>query len=218
MKNLTTSVAAGALILALAGAAAAAPARKPAAAPAGPVATQAAAPRPAAPPLTHGPAIAGVCVYSDDRAIGGSAVGKAAGVRMQQLRAQVAAELQAEDTAVRTDATALNAKKATLSAEQFQAQAGPVQARADALNQKAQLRQRELEATGQDASAQIHQRIDGVLRSIYQQRGCSILLTGEAVAAVNPAMDLTPQVVSQLDGIMSTITFDRKVLPAQPAQ
>ena len=223
MNKLTTSAAAAALTFAVAGSALAAPAPKRAAAPAGPVATQPVAARPATaapppPPLNHGPTIAGLCVYSDERVMATSMVGKAAGVRMQQLRAQVAAELQGEDTAIRTDATALNAKKATLSADQFQAQAGPVQARAEALNAKAGQRQRELEATGQEASGQIHQRLDGILRTIYQQRGCSVLLSGEAVAAVKPEMDITQGAVAQLDAVMPTIAFDRKVLPAQPAQ
>lgn len=227
MNQLTLGAAAAALIFAVAGSAIAAPAAKKGATPAasGPVATQATAPRPAAapatpppPPLSHGVTIPGFCVYSEDRVMGTSSVGKAAATRMQQLRAQVAAELQGEDTALRTDATALQGKKATLSAEQFQAQAAPLQARAEALNQKANQRQRELEATGQDALQQIRVRLDPILRTIYQQRGCSILLTGDAVAAVKPDMDITQAVVGQLDVAMPSITFDRKVLPAQPAQ
>jgi outer membrane protein len=223
MNRSMTCAATAALILAAAGAAMAAPAKKTAAPASGPVATQPTAPaaaRPASPPpppLTHGPPIAGLCVYSDDGAMGGSLVGRAAAARLKQLQAQVAAELQGEDTVIVTDANALIAKKATLTPDQFQAQAAPIQARKDAWNAKAALRQRELEATGQEASQQIHQRIDGILRGIYQQRACSILLRGEAVAAVNPAMDLTPAVVTQLDVAMPTITFDRKVLPAQGA-
>lgn len=226
MNQLTLGAASAALVLAIAGSAIAAPAPKKGSAPtaAAPVATQATTPRPAAapatppPPLNHGPAIPGFCVYSEDRVMGTSSVGKAAATRMQQLRAQVAAELQGEDTALRTDATALQGKKATLTAEQFQAQAAPLQARAEALNQKANQRQRELEATGQDALQQIRVRLDPILRNIYQQRACSVLLNGEAVAAVKPDMDISPQVVTQLDVAMPSITFDRKVLPAQPAQ
>jgi outer membrane protein len=218
MQRLTTSAAAAALILAMAGSAVAAP--KPAA---GPVATQAAAPRaaaaaPAAPPINHGPAIPNVCIYADERAVGTSLVGKAASTRMQQLRAQVTAELQAENTALQTDASALNAKKASLPADQLQAQGQALQARADALNAKANQRQRELEQTGAEALGQIHQRIDGILRNVYQQRGCSILLNGDSVYLANPAMDVTQTVVTQLDAAMPTISFDRKVLPAQPQQ
>ncbi len=217
MIRLTTSAAAAALIFAIAGTAVAAPAKKAD----GPVATQATAPRPAAanlPPVTHGPPIANMCVYADERAIGTSSVGKAAATRMQQLRAQVSAELQAEQTALQTDISAFNAKRATLSPEQLQAQGQPLQQRAQALDAKAAQRQRELEATGADALQQIHQRVDGILRTIYQQRGCSILLNGESVYLANPAMDVTEGVVAQLNTAMPSISFDRKTLPAQQAQ
>lgn len=223
MNRIMTGAATAALLFAMAGGAIAAPKKAATPAPAptataprAPAATGAAAPAP--PPINHGPALTGVCIYTDERAVGSSNVGKAAATRMQQLRAQVAAELQAEQTTLQADASALNAKKATLPADQFAAQAQPLQARADALNAKANQRQRELEATGGEALQQIHQKVDGILRTIYQQRGCSILLNGESVITANPAMDISDLVIAQLNAVMPTITFDRKILPAQPAQ
>lgn len=216
MQRLTTCAALAALLLASAGAAQAAPAKK-AAAPAAPVATQAATPRPttaAAPPINHGPPIPNMCLYSNDRALGLSSVGKAASTRMQQLRAQVTAELQGEQTALQTDASALRAKNVP----ETDAQWNPLRQRAQALDAKAAQRQRELEATGTDALTQINTRVNAILPGIYQQRGCSILLNGEAVVTANPAMDLTDAVVAQLNTQMPTITFDRKTLPAQPQQ
>ena len=189
---------------------AAAPAARPAAATSG-------APRPAAPPINHGPALAGVCLYSNDRAIGASVVGKAAAARIQQLRAQVTAELQAEQQGIQTDGAALNAKKATLAPEQFAQQAQPINARVQALDAKAQLRQRELEATGGKALQRIGAEVEPILRNLYQSRGCSILINAESIIVANPAMDLTPQVAAQLDTKMTTITFEREHLDAAPA-
>jgi Skp family chaperone for outer membrane proteins len=122
-------------------------------------ATAAASPTPAAtapaasaaPPLPQGPAIPGVCVYHNDAAISASLAGKAAAARMQQLKAQVSAELQAENAGIKTDAEAFQAKRASLTQEQLQQQAAPIQQRVEALDRKAQLRQRELEVTGQKA-------------------------------------------------------------------
>jgi outer membrane protein len=217
MPRLTTCAAAAALILLAAGSAAAAPARTSASAP---VATQKAAPPPSAAPIVHGPSIPGLCVYRDGQAIQTSSVGKTFLARMQQLRAQVAAELQAEQTALQSDISAFQAKTSTLTPEQVSAQRAPLQQRAQAFEAKAGQRQRELEATGQDEVAQIHQRIDGILRTIYQQHGCSILLNGDQSVIVDkPDMDVTAAVVQQLDAVMPSITFDRKILPAQaPAQ
>ena len=216
MKILFSIAAATALLIA-AGAADAAPVKKAVAAPvAAPVATQRTPTGPALPPIVHGPAIAGICVYFDDRAVGSSTAGQAAGARMQQLRAQIAAELQAEQTGIQTDGAALNAKKATLTAEQFAQQAQPIQQRAQALEAKAQQRQRELEATAAKAGQRIHTAIDPVLRSAYQSHSCSVLLNGDqGVYIVNPAMDLTPLVTTGLNASLPTLTFDRELLPAQ---
>ena len=201
--------------MSVAGVASAAP-RPAAAAAASPVATQRTPTGPALPPINHGPPISGVCVYFDDRAVGSSTAGQAAGARMQQLRAQIAAELQAEQTGIQTDGAALNAKRATLTPEQFAQQAQPIQQRGQALEAKAQQRQRELEATAAKAGQKIHTAIDPVLRAAYQSHGCALLLNGDqGVYLANPAMDLTPQVVSGLNAALPTLTFDRELLPAQ---
>ena len=42
-----------------------------------------------------------------------------------------------------------------------------------------------------------------------------MLLNGDAIMAANPAMDLTNEVTTALNGRMSTITFDRETAPAQ---
>lgn len=232
MNKLISSAATAALIFAVAGAATAAPKKAAAPAASGPVATQPVAVRgaapvaspaaarpaaPALPPLTQGPTVPGICVYSGNEVMGTSQVGRAMAARMQQLRAQAAAELQGEQAAIDTEASALEAKKATLTADQFNAQAAPIRARAEALNNKAAQRQRELEATGQDALVQIGQRLNPILRTLYQQHSCSILFGDGAVMVVKPEMDFTGQAVQQLNAVMQTITFDRKVLPAQPA-
>jgi Skp family chaperone for outer membrane proteins len=200
--------AASAAILLAATSAQAAP--KPAAAtPAAP------ATAPAQPPLVQGPPIAGVCLYNQDAAVGLSTAGKAAATRVQQLRAQVAAELQAEQQGIQTDAQALQAKRSTLTQEQLQAQAAPLQQRSEALERKAQLRQRELEATSQKALRQFETAMTPILRNLYQQHNCSLLLRGDVVIAANPTMDLTNQAVQLVNTALPTMTFDRETLTQQ---
>jgi outer membrane protein len=169
----------------------------------------------AQPALTHGPAIAGICVFSNDGALATSLVGKAAAARLQQLRAQVAAELSGEQTSLQEDIKAFQAKRASLTQDQIQAESQPLEQRYQALNQKGGQRERELQATLSKARGRIDQAIEPIVKTIYQDRHCSLLLNGEAVMAVNPAMDLTPAVVERLNASMSTITFDREILPAQ---
>jgi len=210
VKHLTH---AAALLLALAATeTASAQSRRAAARPAA-ASAPAAAPANAVP----GPPIAGVCAYNNERAVRNSLVGRAADARLGQLQAQAGAELSAQQTSLQNDAKALEAKRASLTQAQLQQQAAPLQARAQQLNQTAQVRQREMELTTQKALQQIYTQIQPIVQSISAQRNCSILLSGESVLSVNPAMDLTPAVVEQLNTRMSTISFDREHLPAQAA-
>jgi outer membrane protein len=190
---------------------------KPAAAAPAPVA---AAPAPAAqPPLQLGPALPGVCLFSQDRAVGGSMAGQAANQRMGQLRAQVTAELGPERTALEADAKAYQAAAPSLPQDQQQQKVQGLQKRYQDLEAKAALRQRELEVTGQKALQRIAGELEPIVRGVIQARACSILLNADsAIYAANPAMDVTPAVVDQLNTKMSTITFDREHIDPAAAQ
>lgn len=187
----------------------AAPAARPAAA--------AAAPAAGANAITGAP-IPGVCIFSNDRALQSSLVGQAAANRMQQIRAQVSAELSGEQTTLRTDLTAFDGKRTTLTPQQQQAQAAPLQQRAQAFENKVALRNRELDATGAKALQRISEQLAPIVTSVSASRNCSLVLSGDgAVMAANPAMDLTPAVVQGLNARMATITFDRENLANQAA-
>ena len=167
---------------------------------------------PAAPTVTHGPAIAGVCIFSSQRAVGQSAVGKAVDARLKIIISQVNAELTSERTALDTEAKALEAKRATLDQSALEQQAAALQVRGNAWQRKGQLRQREVEATEQKQLARVYQEMDPAIRQVYQQKACSILIERESVLLGNPAMDITDGVVVALDARIKTLTFDRERL------
>jgi len=169
----------------------------------------------AAPAMTHGPAIAGVCIVSIENAIGASTVGKYVDGRIQQIVAQVNAELTGEKTAIDNDAKALDARRATLDQNALEQQAAALQVRANALQRKAQLRDREVQATEQKAVGRIGQEMEPLIRAAYQQKGCSVLFQRTAVVIANPAMDLTPAVVTALNAKITQFTFDRERLDQQ---
>jgi outer membrane protein len=176
-----------------------------------------AAAQPAARPATpQGPAINGLCVLSVDGAIAGSTVGKYANTRLQQIAQQVNAELTSEQTAIQNEDKTLSGQRATLDANTFEQRAAALQVRVNSLQRKAQLRERELQATQQKVRARLGQEIEPLIRTAYQQKGCSVLLDGNAVIDASPAMDITPQVVTALNGKITQFAFDRERLD-QPA-
>lgn len=172
----------------------------------------------AAPPVTHGAVIPGMCILSVNQAITTSTVGRYVSDRMNQIVAQVKAELTPEDTAIATDGRALEAQRTTLDAATFQTRAQALQGRVNALRQKADLRQREVQATEQKSLNRIAQELDPIARQLYQQHRCSMLVNKEAVMIANPEMDLTTQAVASLNARIQQFAFDREHLDtAQPA-
>jgi len=173
----------------------------------------AAAPAAAAPPaVTHGPPIPNMCIISVENAIGASTVGRYVETRMQQIVAQTNAELTGEKNAIDADAKALDARRATLDQSTLEQQASALQVRANTLQRKAQLRDREVSATEQKAVGRIGQEMEPLIRQVYQQKTCSVLLQRTAVVIANGAMDLTPQVIQALNAKITQFAFDRERL------
>jgi Skp family chaperone for outer membrane proteins len=179
--------------------------------PASAVAQPAAAP-PA--PIRQGPPIAGYCVFSINQVLGGSKVGQAVVARLKVLGSQVSAELQPEADSIRTDERALEAQQASLDAATLQAKRANLELRATNFEKREQLRQQEMQATQQKQFAVVLKELDPVMRDLYQQHSCSVLIDGDqgGVRLVNPAMDLSPQAVTGLDAKIQTLTFDREHL------
>lgn len=172
----------------------------------------------AAPQVTHGAPVPGVCVFSGDAVIGTSAVGKFVIQRLQQLAQQANAEVQAEQTALNTEANTLNGQRATLDQGALESRAAALQVRANALERKAQQRQAEMQRTQEKAFGRLNDEISPMVRQAYQAKGCSMAINREALtlSLANPAMDLTPQVVAALNAKITQFTFDRERLD-QPA-
>ena len=212
MMKTTSFAIAGAAGLALLGSASLALAlTKPAAAPAKP----AAAPAAATPVITA--TVPGVCVLSREGLVGASTVGKYVQTRLGQLSSQTNAELTAEQTTLQNDAKALDAKKATLAPADFQKQGGALQQRAEALQQKAQLRDRELQATEQKAVQRILQEASPLVAEQVKAKSCGVLLDANSILAANPSMDVTPGVVTALNGKFTQFEFERERLDAPGA-
>ncbi|MBW3617481.1 MAG: OmpH family outer membrane protein [Proteobacteria bacterium] len=206
MKTIILCGALSATLLSSTVAAQTAPAR-PAATPPG------ARPAAAAAPSNPGPVIAGVCVLDGAAAIANSAAGRAANTRLQTLTQQVQAELQAQQTPLTTEATAINALPEAQRGPRRQA-LGP---RVQAFQTLAQTREQELRLTQSQALQRIETELQAVVSQIYVQRGCGLMLDRAAVVYTNPALDVTPAAIAALNTRLPTITFNRATLPATPA-
>ncbi len=172
-----------------------------------------------APQATHGAPVPGVCVFSGDAVIGTSSVGKFVIQRLQQLAQQANAEVQAEQTALNTEANALNGQRATLDQGALEGRAATLQVRANALERKAQQRQAEMQRTQEKAFGRLNEEISPMVRQAYQAKGCSMSINREALTLnlANPAMDITLQVITALNAKITQFAFDRERLDPSAA-
>lgn len=211
--NKTFAVAAGAAaVLAFASAVAA---QTP---PAAPRPAVPAAPRPAAPaaaPIAHGPAIPGLCYYSFDAVFANSDLGKAVAARLGVIAKVVETELTTEDKALAADFQAFERARPTMTPDAVEQRGSLLTVRRSALVRKAELRQRELQATQGKAVNRVEQEMIPVVLATYQARGCSLLL-GNGMVLGNPAMDISSQVVTGLNARIKTLTFERERLDVPP--
>jgi len=161
-----------------------------------------------------GPVIPGVCTYSNERAIGSSAVGKAVGTRMQALQAAVTAELKPEGEAIQAETKTVEGLR-TAQPQQYQQRGQALIQRAQAFEQKRNLRVAELQATEQEQIQRIAAELDPILKQVYAERNCGLMLDRNSLYGANPAMDVTDLVLQKLNAKITTLSFDRKRLDTQ---
>lgn len=180
------------------------------------MASAAAAQAPAASALA-GPLVPGVCVLGRDAVFANAKVGVAANARIQELSKQAQAEIDAERAPIEADLKALEVQKASLTPAQLDERGKPLAARWDALQRKAGLRSREIEATRTKALGRVAAEAQPIIAQVYASRKCGLLFAREAMLGGNPGADLTAAVVQGLDAKITTITFPRETLPAEGA-
>ncbi len=157
-------------------------------------------------PNPMGPPIAGVCLFGRDGAIANSKAGQATDARLRQLGQGVQAELSPEQQAIIAENNAL--KAGTVPSAQREQRIAALQKRATAFTQLQQLRTAQLQTTRAQALDQILKPMDQVLGPISTAHHCSVVIERSATYGFNQAMDLTPDVVRQLDTRMPTNTFN----------
>ncbi len=180
------------------------------------LAQQAVPAAPAAQPL-GGPAIPGLCLLSREAIYGNAAVGKAASARLTQLAQEAQTEVDADRKPLDAEIRTFQADAAKMTPAQRTQREQALQPRLQAVQAKTQQRSREIDATRSKALGQIAGYAQPVIAQVYSQHKCGLLVDRNSVLGGNMAGDLTPDVVKGLDVKVTTISFNRETLPAQPA-
>jgi len=162
---------------------------------------------PAAAQIAQAPGVPlkGFCVYSEQNLLGQSQVGVVANQKLAQIQQSVTAEIKTTTDQLVAEARALDAKKATTPAAQYQQQVADIQRRAKDEDALTRVRNDQLGRTRDDAIARITKAAVPLFNASLAAHGCAIVLDKAPVYSVNPAMDLTPEVTQKLNAVMTTI-------------
>lgn len=168
--------------------------------------------------LQFGAATPGVCLFGRAAAIGGSRAGQAGTQRLQELVKGVEAELNPQQQAIVQENNALQAGQKTIPAAQLQQRTLQLQQRSQAFKQLRELRSAQLQRTKTLAEQAIAQAIDPALGPILIARKCSVLFERSTAYGWNPAMDLTSQVVQELDRRLPAVQINLAPPESVPAR
>ncbi|RZJ29963.1 MAG: OmpH family outer membrane protein [Brevundimonas sp.] len=168
-------------------------------------------------PLSHGPVVAGVCVYSPQLLLGQSTAGQSLIAGLQRLGEEIRGELAPYGASLEAEATQL--QQGGQAADPDGARARAWQTRLQEAQQLEQTRSNELRYTERLQTQTIVSAARPIVAALYQEKGCSILIDGGNVLAVNPAMDLTATAVQRLNQALPTLPqFPRSAVPAEAQQ
>ena len=166
--------------------------------------------------INHGAPIAGVCVYDNDEVLARSTAGQSVQTGMQRLLSEVQGELAPYSSVIQTELQSL--QQGGEAADPGGARRTALQARAQEAQQLEQTRRTELQYTQGVQFQAIGTAVEPIVRALYQERSCSILVNRSAIYSANPAMDITPTVIERLNAALPSLSFNRLTPPVQPQQ
>lgn len=152
----------------------------------------------------EGPAVAGVCFLSREAVFANAAAGKDAGAQLQKLVTDAQAEIERDKERAEAELLRLGLSGKVAPDKLTPEQTKAVQD-AQAVQQRAAQRSREIEATRAATLEQISNAAQPVIAEAYKRHGCGVLIDRGTVLAGNMSHDLTAEVVKSLDARMKSV-------------
>lgn len=129
----------------------------------------------------------------------------------RQRAQQLGQPIQTEGQSLENSLKALNGK-APDAALQGRIQA--FQARQNTANQELQNRQATIQRNQQYVAQQINTKLDPIIKSVMQSRGANIAVDVQATLATSPSIDVTNDVLAQLNQQLTSINVTAPAAPA----
>lgn len=92
------------------------------------------------------------------------------------------------------------------------------QARQNTANQELQSRQATIQRNQQYVAQQINAKLDPIIKSVMQSRGANIAVDMQATLATSPSIDVTNDVLAQLNQQLTSVSVTAPAAPANAQQ
>jgi Skp family chaperone for outer membrane proteins len=165
---------------------------------------------PATPPAPVAPVPSPVVVFTLQGVMGATAAGRDMGTKLQNIRATMVAELEAEGRALTAERERfLQTPASQLQAPETRRAEAALQQRFEAFEIMGRRTEIDLQATTERAQNQFLQALQPVLQGVMERRGAVIVLERSQVTIAVPGVDISRELVTALDAAVTTIDVAR---------
>jgi len=151
---------------------------------------------------TFGPPIEGLCLLSRSAAISTSRAGRSMQGQLQQLQSSLSSELNRRSAALQRQRNALEGRRSAIAPIEYQRQQAAIEQQLRALDQEQNGR---FIAAQQRGQQQIDQALNTALGRVVSARACAVVMERDNSYGWNNAMDITPAVAGEMDGILPAV-------------
>jgi len=138
-----------------------------------------------------------------------SKAGKDIGTQAEKLRKTITKELEDEYNGIKKDEDSLVAQQSLLAPEVLRQRAEELQKRKKDFDLHQQVKNREFQASIQNASAEIAKVLEPILTEVIQENSATLLLDQSTVMFASPDIDVTAQVMKKLNDKLKKVKVER---------
>jgi len=133
--------------------------------------------------------------------------------QVRQIESEMQVELQSEQNALQAEQESLQSQINMIPQEAYNQRAQEFQLKVNQYQQNVQRKRLQLERALVNADAEVERALKPILQNVLQQTGATILMDKTIIIEQSPGLDVTTQVIEQLDLAMPSL---KVVLPDLP--
>lgn len=153
---------------------------------------------------TFGPPITGLCLLSRANAISASRAGRSMQGQLKQMKTSLTGELAQRRAAVEQQRRQLEGRQSAIAPIEYQRQLAVLNQQAQAIEQQQNARFIAAQTIGQQ---QIDRALNEALTRVITRSVCSLVMERDHAYGWNNAMDVTPAVTREMDGILQAVAI-----------